>query len=317
MSDAEIGSWRLPLAWHLSMRDAQEAVHFVRRMQGEQRPFLLTYSCFEPHRPLSSPRPFSRMYASQAREMPLPETRRDPAGPEIFHRRPSGQLQEAATFSDDDLQAMWAAYCGSISYVDHLVGTILQSLIETGQFENTLFIFTSDHGEMLGSHGLLWKGALAYEEMISIPFLVRPPGGLPSAHISQQLVSHVDVVPTVLRWCGLNAPDGLHGADIGELARGGDAPVRDGVAVEYYARRLGQEPSPLRVWRTPEWKYAETPAGSEELYDLRSDPLEAHNLVNDPASADARRVMREALYEWLAQTGDTWPEIRVPKAVTE
>jgi arylsulfatase A-like enzyme len=88
------------------------------------------------------------------------------------------------------------------------------------------------------------------------------------------------------------------------------------VAVEYYARRLGQPPSPLRIWRTPEWKYAEMPAGGEELYDLRTDPLEVHNLIDDPAAAGARRAMREALYAWLAQTGDTWPEIQVPEDAT-
>lgn len=312
-SRRRMGPWRLPLAWHLSMRDAQEAVRFIHRMEDDSRTFLLGYSCFEPHRPLSSPRPFHRMYADRVADMPLPETRRDPAGNMWMERRPrGGQLQSADAFSDDDLRAMWAAYCGSVSYVDHLVGTIVQALIETDQFDNTLLIFTSDHGEMLGAHGLLWKGAVFYEEMVGIPFLVRPPGGLPSAHLSHQLVSHVDVVPTVLRWCGVDVPDGLHGVGIGELILGGDTPVRDGIAYEYYGRRLGTTPAPLRGWRTADWKYVESPAGGDELYDLRHDPQELHNLIDDPAASNARQTMRAALYDWLQQTGDPWPDIHVP-----
>ena len=310
-----VGSWRLPLAWGLSTRDAQEAVHFIRRMEDDSRPLLLTYSCFEPHRPLASPRPFSRMYAGREQEMPLPETRHDPAGPVLMRRRASGSLASAETFSDDDLRAMWAAYCGSISYVDHLVGTILQALIETGQFDETLFIYTSDHGEMLGSHGLLWKGAVCYEEMIGIPFLVRPPGGLPSAHRTEHLVSHVDVVPTVLRWCGADVPDGLHGTDIRDLVEGGQTPVHDGVSIEYYGRRFTGQPAPLRAWRTLEWKYVESPAGGEELYHLGDDAQETRNLLDDPAAAGARDRMRAALYAWLRETGDPWPEIHVPDPI--
>ena len=308
-----IGTTQLPLAWHLSMRDAQEAVHFLRQMENDPRPVLLTYSCFEPHRPLACPPPFNRMYAGREHEFPLPETRRDPAGPELLRQRQSGQLESAETFSDDELRAMWAAYCGSVSYVDHLVGTILQALVETGRFEDTLFIYTSDHGEMLGSHGLLWKGAMAYEEMIGIPFLVRPPGGMKGSHATDHLASHVDVVPTVLRWCGAEVPGELHGCDIGELARGGDTPVRSGVAVEYYARRLELHASPIRVWRTPTWKYVESPSGGVELYDLTQDPQETRNLIHDAAAAGEREARRAELYAWLRQTNDPWPRIDVPE----
>jgi arylsulfatase A-like enzyme len=313
----KVGSWRLPLAWGLSTRDAQEAVHFLRQMDDESRPLLLTYSCFEPHSPQASPRPFSRMYAGREAEMPLPETRRDTAGPALMRRRPSGGLASVEELSDDDLRAIWAAYCGSISYVDHLVGTILQALIETDRFDNTLFIYTSDHGDMLGSHGLRGKGAVCYEEIVRIPFLVRPPGGLRAAHIVDQLVSHVDVVPTVVRWCGARLPDGLHGADIRDLVEGGETPVRDGVGIEYYARRFAREAAPLRAWRTRDWKYVESPAGGEELYHLEDDPHETHNLIDDPASVGACAALREALYAWLRAAGDPWPEIRAPEPLSD
>ena len=207
---------------------------------------------------------------------------------------------------------MWAGYYGAVSYVDHLVGVILAALIETDQFDETLFIFTSDHGEMLGSHGLMAKGAVLYEELMNIPLLIRPPGGLAAAHGTDRLVTHVDLVPTILNWCGAPVPGELEGADIGALARGGDEPVHDGIALEYHSSNWGERPAPLRAWRTEDWKYVATDGGDDELYDLRADPLERHNLSEDPAAAAAaREQLRAALAAWLERTGDTWPEVPV------
>lgn len=299
-----IGSWRLPLAFHLSMRDAMESANFIRRMEHDERPFLLVYSCFEPHRPLASPHPFARMYAGQ--RFPIPETRRDPNGPALLQRRNDGSLQSAEAFSDEDLEAMWAAYYGSVSYVDHLVGTILSALIESSQMDDTLFIFTSDHGEMLGSHQLLWKGPVFYEELSRVPLLIRPPGGLQAPHATDRLACHVDLVPTILEWCGAPLPEGLHGANLRALIEGGDEPVREGVALEYHSHHPRTHGVPLRGWRTDEWKYVEGPDGAEELFDLRHDPLETQNLVADPTAAGAHAAAQAGLYRWMDETHDYW-----------
>ena len=300
------GATALPLAFHLSMLDALRAARFVYNMERDPRPFLLTYSCFEPHRPLASPRPFARRYRPEA--MLLPATRRDSAGPDLLRRRPDHQLQPTDAFSDDDLRAMWAAYFASVSYVDHLVGTILAALLDTGQFENTLFVYTSDHGELLGGHGLLWKGSMLYEELVNVPLLIRPPGGQ-TGRETRRVVSHVDLLPTVLSWCGAPVPDGLHGTNLRDLVEGGTEPVHDGVALEYYAHSTEHPPTPLRGWCTEDWKYVEGQGGGEELYCLRDDPAEAHNLIADPAAVPDRQRMRDVLHAWMARTGDPWPAV--------
>ena len=125
-------------------------------------------------------------------------------------------------------------------------------------------------------------------------------------------MTHVDLVPTILCWCGALVPGELQGADIGALARGGNEPVHDGVALEYHSCNWGQRPTPLRGWRTESWKYVETIGGDDELYDLRVDPLERHNLSEDPAAAKTRGQMRAALAAWLERTGDAWPEVPWP-----
>ena len=168
----------MPLAFHPSLLNARAAARFIHRMAADERPFCLVYSCHEPHPEFVSPRPFDRMY--EPADMPLPETRHDNVGPRLLRNRADRQLKPApdGPSGDDDLRAMWAGYYGAVSYVDHLVGIILAALVESDQFDDTLFIFTSDHGEMLGSHGLLFKGAVLYEELVNIPLLIRPPGGL-------------------------------------------------------------------------------------------------------------------------------------------
>jgi len=307
-----VGTSLLPLAFYPSTRDAMAAARFVRQMAGDPRPFLLVYSCHEPHPPFASPRPFDSMYLSQRDALPLPESRRDEVAALRTRHGPGWKLRPAESSSDDDLRTMWAAYYGAISFVDHLVGLILEALLDTDQWDDTLFVYTSDHGEMLGSHGLLQKGAVLFEELVNIPLLIRPPGGRSAAHQTQRLAGHADLAPTVLRWCGADLPAGLHGADLRALIEGGDKPVHQGVALEHHSSNWGEPPTPLRGWRTEDWKYVEGAAGGEELYDLRADPLERHNLINDPAAAGVREQMRQALHAWMSQTGDSWPEIPIP-----
>ena len=134
----KVGSSLLPMAFHRSMRDAALAANFIRG-QNKERPFALVYSCYEPHPPFACPRPFDRMY--DPRKMELPKTGRSDTGASVLRDRSDWQLQSAAEFSDDDLRRMWAGYCGAVSYVDHLVGTILEALIDTSQLDDTLFDF--------------------------------------------------------------------------------------------------------------------------------------------------------------------------------
>jgi len=309
------GSTRLPLAFHPSALQAQQAVRFVRTMQGESRPFLLVYSCQEPH-PLGlrhhvCPRPFDRMYDPDS--MPVPDRRRDPNAARLVKQRAPvwgfKHLIPADRHSDDELRAMTAGYYGAVSYVDHLLGIVLGALIETNQWNKTLFVFTSDHGEMLGNHGLLKKGCVLFEELVRVPLLVVPPGGSTSSRRTDQLVSQADLVPTVLNWCDAEVPAGLHGADIRPLIEGNSGPIHDGIALQFHSMHWGDKPAPLRGWRTETWKYVEDTSGPVELYDLRKDAGEMENLVGNPASLPVLHAMSAALHTWLKRAGDPWPDV--------
>ena len=314
------GATRLPLAFHPSTLMAQRAAEFVRRMADDDRPFLLVYSCIEPH-PLGmefniSPCPFDRMY--DPKDMYVPETCRDPGAPRVVGRRNYTGLKPTDDFSDDEIRSKIAGYHGAVSYVDHLLGIILEALISTDQMDDTLVIFTSDHGEMLADHRMLKKGPVMFEEMIRIPFLVVPPAEARSGTVrSSRMVSHVDLVPTILGFCGVEAPSALPGCDISGLIAGQDRPVRDGLAVEYHSVHWGGTPWPLRAWCTEECKYVETVGGDDELYHLIPDPRETDNLAGLPAAEDRKRVMKQALDSWVRRSGDPWPEVPVPDKIEE
>ena len=307
----KVGSSLLPMAFHRSMRDASQAATFIRNQTAEERPFALVYSCYEPHPPFACPRPFDRMYAPD--DMVLPATCRSRTGSNVLRDRNDWQLHSADEFTDTDLQAMWAGYCGAVSYVDHLVGTILEALIDTDQLDDTLLIFTSDHGEMLGSHGLLFKGSVFFEELVHIPLIVRPPGGLADGRRNQHLVSHVDLVPTIVEWCGGTVPEKIQGTDIRNLCEGGDDPVRNGLALEFHSSNWGETPEPMRGWRTADWKLVFTLRGEEELYDLTKNPLETSNLIHDPGVNSIRQQLAGELDDWIRRVPDSWPQVSMPE----
>jgi len=307
-STTDGGQTKLPLAFHPSTQQALEAAAYIRRMAQQDEPYLLVYSCIEPH-PLGleyniSPAPFDRMYDPGA--MPLPTTRRDPNAPQIVRKRDYKGLVPTDHFSDDQLREMVAGYYGAVSYVDHLMGLLLEALIATDQFDNTMFIFTSDHGEMLGDHRMLKKGPVMFEELARIPLVIKPPAPAPGSRdgqTSSSLVSHVDLLPTMLAVAGLESD--LPGHDLF-----GDAPSYDGIALEYHSTTWGQPAWPLRAWVTDEWKYVETVGGDDELYNLKDDPNETRNLIHTHETP--RRAMQDALRAWQREHNDEWPDVAQP-----
>lgn len=178
-----------------------------------------------------------------------------------------------------------AVYYGMISFLDEQIGRILTRLDELGQAENTLVVFTTDHGHFLGAHGLTAKGPFHYEDLIRIPFLARFPGRIPAGSSTQAMTSLVDLAPTFLSAAGLEVPGSMQGVDqLGAWA--GGEPARDHAITE---NRF--QPTTVHIRTYVEDRYKLTVYRGEEhaeLFDLHDDPDELHNLALDPAQADLR-----------------------------
>ena len=278
----------LPPAWHHSSWVADRAIAFLQA-QAEQ-PFCLWASFPDPHFPFDCPEPWSRLHDPEAVDLP-PHRERD------FERRPwwHGKLfdpdntgrgmvgRNIPVLTEPALRAVIANYYGMISQIDHQVGRMLIALTESGLLDNTLVIFTSDHGDWLGDHGLLLKGPIHYEGLLRVGMILRG-AGIPAGKVVDDPVSTLDLAPTLLAAAGLSPARVQHGRSLLELLPEQGA-NRDFALNEWFLDRfrMGDVEARLRTVRTKTHKLTlEEISGSGELYDLAQDPHEMDNRFNDP-----------------------------------
>lgn len=279
----------------------RKAAEFIANRPGEA-PWLLSVSFLEPHMPFFGP--YNDRYD--------PDT--IPTGP-AFALPPDAHASarkrdKAAQFreqgfegrplqSERDWRRMRANYYGLVSLVDEAVGRILAALECSGQAENTIVIFTSDHGEMMGDHACLAK-SLTYEESIRVPLLVRVPGE--RGRTLPGRVSQIDLAPTILDFMGQRAPAQLQGKSLRPVMRGEATLAGNDVFVEW---NNGE------AWRTivsrEGWKLNLCATDRSEYYDLNTDPHELDNRYTDPSCRSQVELLTARIRAWQAETGDTAP----------
>jgi len=287
---------------------ADLAVEFLRQNRG--RPFFVQVNFHRPHHPFDPPRPYAGMYDSA--EFPKPHRRAS----EFANKPPEHQraLEGTAGFdlrkmTDADLHRITSYYYGSITLTDKCIGRILDELEKLGLAGSTLVVFNSDHGEMLGDHGLLFKGGYMYDEVLHVPLVVRFPGTLPAGKVVEPFTQEIDQMPTLLALLGAPAPEGVQGRSLLGLVPDVAATFRSpSTAGQRWDETVYAEFPATKMVRTRDWKlvyYAGRPYG--ELYDLRSDPHELDNLWNDAGRAAAKQEMMARLANWLIASHDPLP----------
>jgi arylsulfatase A-like enzyme len=204
-----------------------------------------------------------------------------------------------------DRQAI-AGYYAHISAIDACVARLLETLDQLGLSDNTLVVFTSDHGDMLWSH-MLRNKQLPYEESIHIPLIMRIPWLANPTGINESLISVADLAPTLLGLCGLPVPPEMEGCDFSRSLEGRDQFEQPSVFINNYgafdqARGL----QPWRGVRTRQYTYARWLQGSSVLFDNLNDPYQQHNLALEPSQEDLLLELEEELKAWLVKTGDAF-----------
>ena len=262
---------------------AEEAERYLRtEATGHEKPWALYVSFLHPHLPLVVPQKYFDLYPPES--LPLPTGWR----PEEWDRHPALQQKRdqatlAEPFDEPTLRRAMAAYYGMVTFLDEQVGRVLRALDAAGLRETTRIIYTADHGEMLGAHGLWWKNCM-YEESVGVPVIVAGPD-VPAGKVSQTPVNAVDCFPAIVEAVGATlAPEdaNLPGESLFELA---NAPDRDRVIFsEYHA---SMSPSGIFMIRDGRFKYVYYVGFEPRLFDLNADPGETRNLAADPAYADA------------------------------
>jgi len=294
-----------------------QAVEGLRELDGGEKPYFLTLSLHAPHPPFSVPAPYSTLYDWREIELPASAHNEHEGKPrQIFTE---WGWKHANHFTHDDWKDLTAHYWGLVTYLDDQFGRFLDALDRSPARENTIVIFTSDHGDMLGSFRMFGKHNFAYEEVMRIPQMMRVPGLAPRR--SEAPVSLVDLVPTILdaAHCPVDRP--LHGASMLALARSDRDWPRDAnysscnIFEHFFLLQKDWKISPemidevdtFKAIRTHRWKYIVHRYGwFEELYDLETDPMELRNLLyfEQGGHDTVRDCMRRQMLRHLMEADD-------------
>jgi len=269
-----------------------DAVRMLRADRGAGKPFFAWLNFWGPHSPCLVPEPYYSMYRPE--DIPV-----DPAFAEGFEGKPTYFRMVSQMWGLDELewsgwQEIIARYYGYVTLIDHCIGRFLDGLRGLGLYENTLIVFTSDHGDCLGAHRLFEKGAFMYDAIYRIPLVARHPAPARRGATCDEFVYFHDLCPTAVEAATGRAPDfGFQSQSILAQMRGEKAPTgRDHVFGEFTKHFC---PFPQRMVRTRTHKFIFNAAAEGELYDLERDPHELHNVNRDPAYAQVKRELMAVL----------------------
>jgi len=309
----------MPAELHQTTWCAEKAIDFVGQCADYGRPWLFSVNPFDPHHPFDPPAEYLERYLDRIDEIPLPnyvegELTDKPLFQRIDHQGAYGGSRGyhgSADMTEREHRLVRAAYWAMCDLIDEQIGRIFDALDRTGQRDSTIVIFTSDHGEMLGDHGIYLKGPYFYDPAVRVPLILSWPGGIPGGRRSGALVELVDLAPTLLDAAGLPRHPGMQGRSLMDLLRGRADPHRhrDDVYCESYNAHVRYEPKAFATMvRTRRHKLVAV-HGMEagELYDLREDPGEIRNLWSDPAAADVKLALLKRLCDRMAETVDPLP----------
>ena len=284
---------------------ADQAIDLIDQYAVDQAPFFINCNFWGPHAPYLPTADYAGMYDPDTIE-PWPNFEDDLCDKPLVHRKYRDALfPNAARTPWSTWARAVARYFELATMIDVQVGRLIDRLKAHGLYENTLIIFTSDHGETCGVHGGAFdKGAMAYEEMYRVPMIVKAPAGLgggASGAVREQLVSLLDLAPTFADAAGTTMPGQPRGRSLLPLVRDPRAEWRDGLMSEFHGHRLllGQ-----RIYWRGRYKYVFNFADVDELYDLTQDPAELNNRIWDTELADVANDMRQRLKHELEATGD-------------
>ncbi len=279
------------------------------------RPFFLHIAYMDPHPPFFVPEPYFSMYDPAALSMPPVE------GPNADKPEAHEQTaRDGGTWdsSERELRKALAVYYGMVRHLNDQVARLVDFLEERGVLDNTIIIYSSDHGDYAGEHRMFGKSCTLYDCLVRVPSIVAGPDHLvPQGVRIAEVTDSTNFVPTVLDWIGVEAPESMHGrsfvpvwegrehlpnvafAEVGAFpAAMVDDPVR-GNNIPFGPPASGRQTEISIMVRTPEWKLVYTPGREHnELYDLREDPWELQNCYHDSKKAGVVATLKQQLMDW-------------------
>ena len=276
------------------------ALAYLRDPERKRGPWALCAGFLAPHFPFVVPEPFFSMYYPDMVDMPnLPNGHLENLPAATRRLREAYRLLEP--YTDDEVRRARAAYYGLVTWMDEKIGRLLDTLEQQGLADNTVVIYTSDHGETLGEHGL-WRKNIFYEQSARVPLQIRWPSGLPGGRRVTEAVSSVDTAATILELAGVSDEErrfwGMDGDSLLPLLTGQSREWKDEAFCEYEAHGTDRVRAMVRQSK---WKlcYSHGDPPELELYNLETDPGEFNDLSDNPDYADVQdRLLSRILSHW-------------------
>ncbi len=265
---------------------ARQGASWIGNASKQTKPWLAWVSILNPHHIYEIARVLRQVAPRPGVKAPstnLSNLSQKPFEQREFVDKDQGRLTRA--FSSEDWVRYRSYYCSLVEKADTAFGNVLDAIPD---LESTVVVYTSDHGDALGEHGLPFKGPFMYEELLRVPLWIAG-GGLRRGK-RDVLATQADLAPTLVQLAGIRWPGKLDGIDL--LA----SVPRDAVFLEYYAKQKWV--NPIRTIRTRRWKLNSYSSGSQELYDLAADPGEARNRAGDVAVAKVQVGLQSRLNAW-------------------
>ncbi len=298
--------WSLPQEYHYSRWTSERTIARMEQAAGADQPFFLWSSFHDPHPPYIVPEPWASMYNPDDMDIGTltpGEHDRNPAhfamtqekSPDFGRYWEDHSIHGAHSHLHDprELQKDMACYYGMTSFMDQEIGRVLQRLDELGQADNTLVVFTTDHGHFMGHHGLIAKAIHHYEDLLRIPFIVRWGRRCGGGRVSENLQNLVDLAPTFLAAAGIEAPGIMTGVNQLDCWQGGPSARTWSITENRHTRTKVH----MRTYVNARYKITVYRQGDDgELFDLCADPGEVHNLWHEPAAAS---VKSQLLHEFM------------------
>lgn len=285
---------RLPIE-HCKPKFLEEkACEFMETHKDE--PFVLYVNFLEPHMPFHGP--LNDIHEEEIVELPANfNDLLDDTEPERYHRQRENNIEQYGP-GEAEFKRVIRNYWGMVTQLDLSVGGILDKLEQLGLADDTIVVFTSDHGDMMGSHKMMTKSVM-FEESARVPFMIKAPFIKKGQTIIEHPMSHIDIVPTLLDLMGKKIPGNLNGKSLLPLLKGKKMPD-DYVIVEWNSKNYND-----RTIVSPDgWKLSLRDTDRNTLYNLNTDPLETTNLYPDPAYREKIKFLEEKIREWQLRVND-------------
>jgi arylsulfatase A-like enzyme len=294
----------------------RQGIAMMRERSAEGAPFFLRIDVTEPHHANIPPEPYASMYDPE--NIPPWDNFHDD-----FRGKPDGHMRKREEWGLVDKDWDWwsqivAKYYGDVTHIDTCVGEVLTAIEELGIGENTIFVFSTDHGDAMGSHNHFEKAGTMYDEVFRIPLLAKGPSKWVTPGKVDSFVRLLDLMPTFVEWSGEQLEKPVDGKSLAPLMQGETATDwPDSVYCESHGEVWGYFSQ--RMVRTKRWKYVYAAHTKDELYDLLEDPAELRNLIDDPEQAETLDKMKARLIGWNDATNDmfrwNWVRSNFPKPI--